>query len=172
MKKSYWWIFGTAIGLVLIASSIYIFLAVFNTNKEKASGEEEATEAKHEEMLNNVGKQDQEITPSEVPSETEFQSMIHHLTHQKVEADEKWGKLQITPERIDKMLAILTAVEGTETYEFEDVYRDILKPWDEGNFDNAVNAHNRIWQLQGGTIGKATGLLSEAEEQEYIEKNY
>jgi hypothetical protein len=41
-----------------------------------------------------------------------------------------------------------------------------LHSWKENNFSSAVSDYNRIWKLQGGTVGKATGLLTPEEEAE------
>ncbi|MFV8828220.1 DUF6241 domain-containing protein [Alkalihalobacterium sp. APHAB7] len=38
-----------------------------------------------------------------------------------------------------------------------------------GDFSQAVYDHNVIWEIQGGTVGKATRLLTEEEEREYIQ---
>ncbi|WP_054751901.1 DUF6241 domain-containing protein [Piscibacillus salipiscarius] len=50
-----------------------------------------------------------------------------------------------------------------------DVYQSILNRWAAGDFTQADDDHNAIWDLKGGTIGYATGVLSDEEEQAYIE---
>ena len=90
------------------------------------------------------------------------------MTHQKVAADEKDGATEMTPERIDQLLKTLDETN----YVYKDTYLGILKEWDKGNFENAVEAHNEILSLQDGTIGVATRLLTPEEEQEFIEQNF
>ncbi|WP_208601389.1 DUF6241 domain-containing protein [Halobacillus dabanensis] len=108
-----------------------------------------------------------------IPTEETFQQQIHNMTHQKVIAAEKWGKQQITPEQIDRLLGILKTIEETERhYEHFDFYKKTLEAWDGGNFSNSVMVHNTIWEWQNGSVGKATGLLSEEEERQYIENNF
>jgi hypothetical protein len=57
-------------------------------------------------------------------------------------------------------------------YENEDMYLNILRDWDSGNFDNVVRAHNSIWSLQDGTVGKAYEMASPEEEMEYLQKSF
>ncbi|WP_373896343.1 DUF6241 domain-containing protein [Virgibacillus sp. CBA3643] len=93
-----------------------------------------------------------------------YNEYIHGMAHQKVEASKKWGFYEITDKRINWLL------EGLDnSVDNKDLYSDILEQWKEGDFSNAVSAHNDVWDLEGGTVGKATGLLSIKEEQDYIE---
>ncbi|WP_409253042.1 DUF6241 domain-containing protein [Bacillus sp. SCS-153A] len=111
------------------------------------------------------------IREDEIPntlSEEDLQQKIHDMSHQKVKATPKWGSLEITPERIDHLINVVE--QGN--YKQSHVYLDILYGWKEGDFSEADEDHNTIWRLQGGTIGKATGVLSVAEEQKYIEKHF
>ena len=101
-------------------------------------------------------------------TEAEFMRNLHYMTHQKVYANEKWGSLEITGERIETMLKALDEAD----YENESFYREALTDWSKGNFNNAVEVHNKIWSMQGGTIGKARRLLSEREEKAYKEANF
>lgn len=100
--------------------------------------------------------------------EGEVQQVIHEMSHQKVKAPEKWGAIKITQERIDLLLKYVKK----QDFEHQDVYVDILERWSEGDFSQADLDHNAIWELQGGTIGKATGLLSKEEEAVFIEKYF
>jgi hypothetical protein len=87
------------------------------------------------------------------------------MSHQKVEADKKWSFYQLTDERILYLLGELDKGD----YKHEQVYREILTKWYEGDFSEADYDHNEIWNLQGGTVGEAEGLLSEGKENKYIE---
>lgn len=97
-------------------------------------------------------------------NDSHYQKYIHGMAHQKVKASEKWGFYLITEERIQWLL------DGLEVADLkhDDLYRDILGRWAEGDFSSVDQDHNRIWDLQNGTIGKATGILSPEEEQAYI----
>ncbi|OCA88170.1 hypothetical protein A8F94_10195 [Bacillus sp. FJAT-27225] len=107
----------------------------------------------------------------ELPStmrETTMQNNIHFMSHQKVRADDKWGSVPLTEQRVDRLLAILEA----KKFKHEALYLDILTRWKEGDFSRVDKDHNAIWDLLGGTVGKAYGILSAEEEKKYIEKYY
>lgn len=101
-------------------------------------------------------------------NDSDVQDMIHFMSHQKVSAPKKWGKLQLTKGRVDKLLEIVQQGD----FKHKHTYENILKQWSEGNFGRSVQAHNDIWKLQGGTVGRATGLLSPKEEKKFIERNF
>jgi hypothetical protein len=96
-----------------------------------------------------------------------YQEYIHGMSHQKVKANKKWGFYEIHPDRIEWLLEGLDKVNVKHA----DVYRSILEKWRDGNFAQAAEDHNLIWNLQDGTVGKATGILSKEEEQVYVEEN-
>lgn len=97
-------------------------------------------------------------------TDADYQEYIHGMSHQKVKADEKWGFYQINPERINWLLEGLNILE----LHHKDVYSFILEKWAKGDFSSVDDDHNTIWELQGGTIGKATGVLTVEEEEAYI----
>ncbi|MGX9135469.1 DUF6241 domain-containing protein [Rummeliibacillus sp. JY-2-4R] len=103
-----------------------------------------------------------------IPSEEDFQQQIHMMSHQKVHASDKWGALELTSERVDNLLRVLDETK----YEHEKLYRHILTQWKEGDFHDAVNPHNDIWDMQGGTIGSADRLLTDSEELEFTTENF
>ncbi|MFB9986566.1 DUF6241 domain-containing protein [Bacillus benzoevorans] len=103
-------------------------------------------------------------------SEIEIQYAIHHMSHQKVKADKKWGQLQITPERIDRLIKVVQVNE--QEYDYPSLYINILNRWKENDFSSAVSDHNKLWEIQGGNIGEAKRLLSPKEEKKYIEEYF
>ena len=111
---------------------------------------------------------DETETAEGKPSEWKFSDDIHKMTHQKVKAEIKWGSLEITKERINNMLT--TAEESV--YQYKDFYIETLSAWQRGDFTNAVQVHNVIWKSQDGSIGIATGLLTEREEMEYKAQHF
>lgn len=111
---------------------------------------------------------DETETAEGKPSEWKFSDDIHKMTHQKVKAQVKWGSLEITEERINNMLT--TAEESV--YQYKDFYIETLSAWQRGDFTNAVQVHNVIWKSQDGSIGIATGLLTEREEMEYKAQHF
>ncbi|EDL64387.1 hypothetical protein BSG1_21545 [Bacillus sp. SG-1] len=142
-----------------------IFWYEISQSSEQAEDETEYYEAGADQSEANS------ISENEIPNamrEDDLQQKIHDMSHQKVKAAQKWGSLEITPERIDHLISVVES----GNYEHSHVYLDILYGWKEGDFSEADKDHNTIWRLQGGTIGKATGVLSVAEEQKYIEKHF
>jgi len=101
-------------------------------------------------------------------TEDEVIEMMHQMTHQKVVADTKWGSIEMTPERVKTLIDVVE----TEEYPHSDELLEILKRWDKGDFSQVDDDHNTLWTIQGGTIGYATGILSEEEEAEFIKHNF
>ena len=103
-------------------------------------------------------------------AEEEIQNTIHAMSHSKVYAVEKWTHLEPNQERIDRLLDVIES--NQDGLNESDLYMEILKRWQAGDFSQAVSDHNEIWKLQGGTIGEATRLLSKEEEGEYRKTNF
>ncbi|TES47887.1 DUF6241 domain-containing protein [Shouchella lehensis] len=103
-------------------------------------------------------------------SERAMQEAIHYMSHGLVEAEQKWGKIQLTEERIEWLLDIATVRADEFTHGSR--YEQILLRWHEGDFSQAVEDHNFVWELWGGTIGKATRLLTPAEVDTYNDKHF
>lgn len=108
-----------------------------------------------------------ESTATEELDDDDFQDYIHQMSHQKVEAEEKWGFYEINSTRIEWLLEGLDEVSDLE---HDETYKDILKKWAEDDFSSVDEDHNAVWKLQDGTIGEATGILSEEEEETYIKE--
>lgn len=100
-------------------------------------------------------------------SEEQVQRYMHEMTHYKVTADRKWGDTPLTMTNVNNLITIVEA----NNYEQEDFYLKHLNEWRNGNFVGAVEVHNRIWSWNDGTVGKATGLMTEQEQIEYEEKH-
>jgi len=105
-------------------------------------------------------------------SETGIQNFIHQMTHQKIvaENDEKWGMIPMTEERIVRLLDV--AEKNKANYKGANTYIRILTRWYNGDFSEIDVEHNIIWSMQGGNVGRATGILSYEEEIQYIEQNF
>ncbi|MFP5110077.1 DUF6241 domain-containing protein [Neobacillus sp. C211] len=103
-------------------------------------------------------------------TEAEVQDAIHSMSHSKVYASEKWSDLEPTQERIDQLLdAVKRDQNGLD---HSDLYIGILEKWHVGDFSEAVSDHNKIWELQGGSVGEATRLLTKEEEAEYRKERF
>ncbi|WP_246938546.1 DUF6241 domain-containing protein [Bacillus pinisoli] len=139
--------------------------------KQEAADFTQATDQSKTLSINIVddAKRVEEIFPLEM-QEYQIQNAIHFMSHQKVKADEKWGAIQITPERIRRLLVIVE--HNQSNYKHSKLYIDILNRWLQGNFSSADDDHNSIWKLQNGNIGEATGVLTADEERKFIEKHF
>ncbi|MBP3041557.1 hypothetical protein J9303_19125 [Bacillaceae bacterium Marseille-Q3522] len=171
-KKILFWLLIASITLALaISISFYIFRSS-HTPKELTAAEKNAAEEKVEKMtaemeqsISEENLQD-ELTNYQTMTENEILQEIHNMSHQKVEADEKWGFSLITPEKVEKLYEVIEKSD----FKYRDKVLSLLQPWLQGDFSNAVTVHNEIWELQDGTIGKATRLLTAVEEVEYLQE--
>lgn len=135
-------------------------------DKEEISGKvtKEEMEAFAEEGKNPFG----EDVALGALNDSDFQEYIHGMSHQKVRAEEKWYFYEINSTRIEWLL---DGLREAPDLEHEQTYEDILKKWEKGDFSSVDDDHNAVWRLLGGTVGKATGILSEEEEKAYIEEH-
>ncbi|NIK12755.1 DUF6241 domain-containing protein [Alkalibacillus almallahensis] len=140
------------------------------TNIEQTTiKQQEITELSKEKFKN--AKNQEHLNPfGDIHSQTELpenkvKDYIDHMSHQKVEANEKWGFYLITDERIKWMIE---AIQEND-YKHGERYMHILRAWERDDFDRVDEQHNFIWEMQAGTFGKATGVLSLEEEMNYLE---
>ncbi|RYL94197.1 DUF6241 domain-containing protein [Sporolactobacillus sp. Y61] len=150
------------IGLLVVAG--YIFFQKQQTNEVR----HQVTQKMLEEI--NAADPDDKTNPfgenkviNDLTDE-DMQMLIHEMSHQKIKADQKWGFIQITKARINWLQEAL----GQNEFINEAVYQEIVTRWEKGDFSRADKDHNAIWELQGGTVGKAEGLLTKQEEKDYV----
>jgi len=167
--------------ITVVAACVFIFIVITDFSKATKSHETETTSVEEKkELIKKAGsdaenneQQDESsfnhTIEQEEMTDAKFMDYIHKMSHQKIHAEEKWGLIEITEERIDWLLESVTITK--ENLKHEEVYEQILTRWANGDFSHAVEDHNTIWELQGGTIGKAKRLLSEEEEAAYLEAN-
>lgn len=175
MKKT---LMVISISVGVLALGVGIF---YSNNYLNQPSEEEIQEA--QEQIEETFKMAEDDMPEEEQvslkeffpddmSEDRMQTVLHSMSHQKVRAEEKWGQLQITQERVERLLEVAKLNENNEEYKHGKSYVAILERWATGDFSKSVHAHNFIWELQGGTVGEAIGLMSPVEEKAYIEKYF
>jgi hypothetical protein len=153
--------------VVLAIGGYFIFKEEFSGSGEIMKAAREVKE--NENQKETVTTKGDDEANEQGMTEEEVQQHLHEMSHGKVVADKKWGAATpITMENIENLIAIVEA----NNYEHEDFYLKHLNEWKNGNFTGAVELHNRIWSWHGGTIGKATGLMTEEEERRYIKVNF
>lgn len=90
---------------------------------------------------------------------SEYQSIqfIHEMANSIIKAvdDRKYGIVEITPESVDIAITSLGYVKDNGVKEY--LNRQLLN-WKKGNFDNAVEVHNYVWNILGGEVGKAISI--------------
>ncbi len=93
-----------------------------------------------------------------------IQTALHEMAHQKTKADQKWGYIFITQERIESLLEIINSNDVAQ----KSTYVDILERWKQGKYEKVDADHNKIWKLQSGNLGEGKGVMSEKEQKELI----
>lgn len=169
------------IGMIMVAATLVLGIGIYvSTSFIGSEKEKQHIGSKVEkDVITSLAEAIDEVVTKEVDSEKEFpldmteddiQNAIHHMSHAKVYAVEKWSHLEPTQTRIDQLLYV---VERNHTVlDYGELYIRILEKWQAGDFLNAVTDHNSIWDLQGGTIGEATRLLTEDEQVAYKDKHF
>ncbi|GAE93296.1 hypothetical protein JCM21714_2367 [Gracilibacillus boraciitolerans JCM 21714] len=170
------WIVALGLGVAVLGLAIFVGFALLSENDVEETRQAELTEtesaaeqeSKKTEEEASIEEEVQEVNAEKILSESAYMDTLHQMTHQKIYADQKWGAVEITEERMELMLNI--AEESNFTH--RDFYIETLTSWQNDNFSNAVEVHNYIWEQQNGTIGRATRMLTDEEQQQYIEKYF
>ncbi len=163
-KGNRYLIVGASLTLLLIGAWYFTYFALGSKSAEEKTGYVSAPgSGNSEEVADDLRK----LFPDDM-SEYRIQNAIHHMSHQKIKSDKKWGAIQITDQRIDRLIEVIERND----YQNEFLYLDILNNWKQGDFSEADREHNQIWRLQGGTVGEAKGLLTAKEEKEFIKKHF
>lgn len=166
----------TVIMLTLLAGGGYWFIQNLSADK----GDEISSVAKEieqqEESQETVGtakakKSEATKKPVHVGmSEAQVQIYLHQMTHQKIVADKKRGAVEMTAKNIANMLTIVK--KNHDSYEHSDFYEKTLAAWEKGDFSNVASIHNTIWNWHNGTVGRATGLMTQEQEEAYVSKHF
>ena len=122
----------------------------------------------YEEQTKNIGGQIFELELTDATTEAEIIDVMHKMTHQKVKAEDKWGAIPMSGHTVSQVLEFLNKSEFTSRMDLI----AIAEKWKEGDFQTVDYDHNYFWGWQGGTVGKAYGIMSPAEEEEFIMNNF
>ncbi|MFJ8454578.1 PRK06770 family protein [Bacillus paramycoides] len=101
---------------------------------------------------------------TENSTESEVITAMHHMTHQKVVAEQKWGSIPMTQKNAETLKAIIKK----SNFEKKNELLAIANSWAKKDFSKIVEDHNYFWDAQEGNIGKATRAMDAVEEQHYI----
>lgn len=104
-----------------------------------------------------------------VPSEQELLEILHKMTHQKVRAQKKWGFIQMTEVNL---IAVKEVLEENPILNENINMLEMVNTWLNNEFSNIVADHNSLWGEKEGTVGKAYGRLSQAEEEALVKEQF
>lgn len=129
------------------------FIQVDNLKSFIGIGDKEVIEGIGSSSLETIYIEAKDI--KEPKSNNEAIKLIHSLANTIVEAEYKWQCSEVTPSTID------IALKGVD--KIKDDYdrmhlRNSLRKWKDGDFSNAVDVHNYVWEMLGGNVGKAEAL--------------
>lgn len=110
------------------------------------------------------------LKPEIIVAEKDVIDVMHHMTHQKVKAKEKWTSVELTPERVRLLIQMIEA-KGTGWVNHNKMIA-IARKWEKGDFSKVDEDHNFFWKIENGSIGKATGVLSEKDELQFIKETF
>lgn len=171
MKAWIWMI----VFVILIGGSIGLMFGVYkmfdsnDAGKAVSSSKQQDNKVdEFQEQTKKIGGVTYDLKLSQAPEEREVIDVMHHMTHQKVKADEKWGAKPMIPETINEIFDVVSKSDFTRKEEL----LAILERWKNGDFSQVDDDHNYFWSLQDGTIGKAYGIMNEEEERRFILNNF
>ncbi|MGL4913657.1 MAG: DUF6241 domain-containing protein [Romboutsia sp.] len=101
--------------------------------------------------------------------ENETKNLIHEMANGLIHAidNRENGYTEVTPKTIDIAIDSLKNLYNEEDREYLAL---LLEDWKIGDFDNAVEVHNYVWNMLNGEVGEAGSL--DYEEIEKIKNNH
>jgi len=155
---------------ILVGASLIFGVAIFSDSiKDKPTDLAKAeVSADDDDQSNKIGGVEEELNLEREIGEGETISIIHKMTHQKIVASDKWGAIEMTKERIDELYELVDKSD----FEHRGELKTILDRWKAGDFSRVDEDHNTVWRIQGGSIGRAQGIMSKEQEDIFIENNF
>ncbi|TCN24150.1 DUF6241 domain-containing protein [Mesobacillus foraminis] len=141
-------------------------LEMQQVEEAKLEAEEAAEEAAERLGFIDGVTYDTGLTPE--PTQQQVMDVMHKMTHQKVRAEKKIGAIPMVEDTINQVYDIVS----NSQFANKDKMLEIADKWKNGWFDTIDSDHNFFWEQKEGTIGKAYGVLSSAEEKEYIKVTF
>lgn len=105
---------------------------------------------------------------TENSTEEEVIKAMHHMTHQKIVAEQKWGTIPMSKKNAEKVRDILK----NSNFEKKEELLAIAERWVNRDFSKIVEDHNYFWDTQEGNIGRATGVMDPVAEQSFVLNNF
>jgi nitrate reductase cytochrome c-type subunit len=135
---------------------------------EEAKRAEEEAVKEHAERIGFIDgiEYDTGLTPES--TEGQVMGVMHKMTHQKVRAERKFGAIPMVEDTVNQVYDIVS----NSNFAKKEKMLEIADRWKKGWFDKINSEHNFLWEQQEGSVGKAYGVLSSAEEKEFVRKNF
>ncbi|OWW11574.1 hypothetical protein BUE63_04095 [Bacillus sp. MB353a] len=173
-KKILIWLISI-VGLVALTVGVTygMFYVADNPVKKKASTEVDKSQYKtvpreKESMTGQIDGVFMNLPVSESSTEDEVIKAMHHMTHQKVVATQKWGTIPMSKKNAEKIREIL----NNSNFEKKEELLAIAERWVNRDFSKIVEDHNYFWATQEGNVGKATGVMDAVSEQTFVLNNF
>lgn len=87
-------------------------------------------------------------------SQRNIYDIMHQMANTLIIADDIWGYIRITPDRIDYLEDYIAQSD----FDDKNIMLGILERWKDGDFSKGVSEHDYFWRKLDGTIGKAISL--------------
>jgi hypothetical protein len=139
--------------------------------EQKELEKKEITKEKSDDQSKEIGGVTYDLNITIDSTEDEIIAVMHKMTHQKVEADDKWGAIPMTEDTIQQVQQIIAKKEFNQSG-MKDELQTIIQKWQDNDFSTVDQDHNYFWNYQGGTVGKAYGVMSKEDEEEFIRNNF
>lgn len=155
---------------ILVGASLIFGLAIFSDSIKDKPIELAKAEANtdDDDQSNKIGGVEEELNLEREIGEGEAISIIHKMTHQKIVANDKWGAIEMTKERIDELYELVDKSD----FEYRGELKTILDRWKTDDFSRVDEDHNTVWRIQGGSLGRAQGIMTKEQEEVFIENNF
>jgi hypothetical protein len=166
LKKNKYWILSTIILLGVggyVGSLIYKNVKEYNVHQFVFKHPQQTSAKVH-----NFQNTKYDLGLNSYTPESDVLNIMNRMCHQKIKAEEKWGAVPMIPDTIDQ---VYNVVEQSDFVD-KSALSTILDRWKSGDFSDIEEDHDNILELQGGTVGWAIGVMSKAEESEFILKNF
>lgn len=174
MRILYW--FGAIIGLMVLTVGVVYAALSFSEVQPGREKDSKAVVKETTEVPETIENEDTaEIGGVEImlpithgATEDEVIQTMHNMTHQKVRAEKKWGAVPMSKVNA----AAIKEIIAQGNYEKKEELLVIAERWINQDFSQIVEDHNYFWAIQEGSVGKATGVMTAAEERAFALNNY
>ena len=139
MNKFRW----SMVGLIAAAAIISVVITIYQNAKQYKTDSGDIAvmdvtghikkDEDMEEQTSEIGGVQDETGLTQNSTQEEVMDVMHHMTHQKVIAEEKWGAVEMNSENINAVYEIVVDSD----FMLKGDLLNIVTGWKEGNFNSA-----------------------------------